>query len=827
MNKLYYSLFLFLFFIAANAQIINIPDANFKARLLAASPSNYTASTQTPTSEGNISSYNTIDTNGDGEIQVSEASLIKYLDIYNSSIFNIEGISDFSNLETFNCSTNQLKSLNVKGLTNLQRLYCSSNLLTVLDVSGLTNLQSFWCAENQLTSLNVAGLTNLKTFYCRQNQLKSLDMTGLTNLVQFHCNDNQLTSIDVSNFKYLQGLYCYTNKLTSLKVSGLTNLQTLSCSDNLLKSLDVLKLNNLQTLLCSQNQLKILNVSELTNLQSLSCYENLLTNLDVLGLTNLQSLVCENNQLTSLDLSESTNLRTLYCNKNKLSSLFLKNGSFSWETLLFKDNPDLVYICADEAEISLIQNKINEYGYATTCYVNSYCSFNPGGVFYTINGESKLNDNNSDCKESTLFFPNLKFLITDGTISGNFISNASGNYSFTMSEGTHTINPQLENPSYFNVSPASATVTFPTTASPFIQDFCITPNSVYHDLETVIIPLIPARPGFDATYKVKYKNKGNTIETATLVLDYVDASSDYVLSTIAPTSQSKGKLFWNLGTITPFESGEMVITMNVNSPMETPAVNGGDILSLIASINGLNTDETLLDNTFALRQVVVNSFDPNDKTCLEGNTINPRMIGEYIHYKIRFENTGTYAAQNIVVKDVIDTTKFDVSTLQMTDASHSCVTRITDPDKVEFIFENINLPFDDANNDGYVVFKIKTKPTLSVGDIISNFANIYFDYNFPIVTNTETSTFQTLANKEFNLDNYVSLSPNPAKDILNIAIQDNENVKSIGIYNMLGQLVQITTSPRNLINVSHLNTGNYIIKLNTDKGEISKKFIKE
>ncbi len=56
--------------------------------------------------------------------------------------------------------------------------------------------------------------------------------------------------------------------------------------------------------------------------------------------------------------------------------------------------------------------------------------------------------------------------------------------------------------------------------------------------------------------------------------------------------------------------------------------------------------------------------------------------------------------------------------------------------KVEFIFENINLPFDDANNDGFVAFKIKTKSSLVLGDTFSNSANIYFDYNFPIVTNT-------------------------------------------------------------------------------------------
>ena len=47
MKKLYTLLFLVYGFIT-NAQIVNIPDANFKAKLLSASASNGVASTETP-----------------------------------------------------------------------------------------------------------------------------------------------------------------------------------------------------------------------------------------------------------------------------------------------------------------------------------------------------------------------------------------------------------------------------------------------------------------------------------------------------------------------------------------------------------------------------------------------------------------------------------------------------------------------------------------------------------------------------------------------------------------------------------------------------------
>ncbi len=1037
MKKLYFSLVTFLFFAVANAQIVNIPDPVFKASLLAANSSNDFASVEIPNSNGNVTNYTVIDTNADGEIQISEAIAIKYLNIRFSNIYSMEGISSFSNLQYLGCEYNQLTSLNVSGLTylrylscydnqltnldasglaNLQSLSCSNNQLTNLNVSGLTNLQSLSCFSNQLTNLNVSGLTNLQSLSCFSNilmslnisgltnlqylncefnQLSNLNVSGLTNLLSLNCHDNQLTNIDVNdltNLQYLnceynqlsslnisgltnlqslscysnqltnlnvsgltnlQSLSCYNNQLTNLNVSGLTNLQSLSCFNNLLMSLnidgltnlhilnclanqltslDVSGLNNLQYLYCYNNQLTSLNVngltnllrlecnnnqfttldvsgltnlqsldcsynqlasfntngltnlqrlecnnnqfttldlsnltnledlncrnnqltsinvSGLTNLQSLNCYANQLTSLNVNGLTNLQSLFCYNNQLVSLNLSDLTNLQRLECNNNQLTtldvittklnnldcrnnqliSLFIKNGfTTSWTDLNINGNPDLIYICADEEDLTYVQNKINQYGYSATCQANSYCSFTPGGTFYTIKGDNKIDTDNNGCDTNDSIYQNLKYNITNGLVSGSLISNSSGNYNIPVQAGTHTITPQLENPTYFTASPTSAIVTFPATTSPSIQDFCIVPNGAHHDLEVVVIPLDVARPGFDASYKIKYKNKGNQIENATINFNYNDAILDYVSSSVTPTTQTTGTLSWNVGMFAPFQSGEYVVALNLNSPTETPPVNNGYVLNYTASVNGLNTDETPDDNTFALRQEVVNSFDPNDKTCLEGSTINPSMIGKYVHYKIRFENTGTFAAQNIVVKDMIDTTKFDLATLQMTDASHSCVTRITNPNKVEFIFENINLPFDDTSNDGYVVFKIKTKPTLVVGSTISNSANIYFDYNFPIVTNTATSTFSVLQNDAFEFDNYFTINPNPVYEVLNLTSKQDTEIYSLTIYNLLGQQIQTIAKPNSKIDVSSLNTGSYIVKVITDKGILSSNFLKK
>ncbi|HWR95023.1 MAG TPA: hypothetical protein VN192_07470, partial [Flavobacterium sp.] len=188
MKKLYFIVFAFLFFFVANAQIINIPDANFKALLLSASPSNDIASTQTPDVKGKVNSFDTIDTNSDGEIQVSEASLIKYLEFMNGNIKSLEGINEFVNLQALNCGYNDLISLNISGLNNLQTLRCYKNQLTILDVTELTNLKILDCSDNLLMSLNVSGLSNLTILECQENQLTNLDVSGLNNLQELYCH---------------------------------------------------------------------------------------------------------------------------------------------------------------------------------------------------------------------------------------------------------------------------------------------------------------------------------------------------------------------------------------------------------------------------------------------------------------------------------------------------------------------------------------------------------------------------------------------------------------------------------------------------------------
>lgn len=844
MKKLYFLILALCFFNGLSAQVVNIPDAIFKAKLFTSSPSTQIAKDL----NGN---WIKIDSNNNGQIEIDEAQKVSYLSITRTQTTSLVGISDFSNLTTLICESNLLASLDVSNLKKLIKLHCRANYISNLNLNGLANLEELDCSSNKMSSLNVSGLKSLKIFtcavntigaldvtsltaltelYCNFNLITSLNLSELTNLVQLSCGNNKISKLDISNLINLESFACPSNTISTLKIGNLSKLQTFYIDKNNMSSLDLNGLVNLKKLYCGYNSLSSLKLNNLKELEYISCDHNRISLIELDKLTKVVTLACYNNYLKTLDVSNLINLKNFSCYDNQLTYLNVKNGQ-NEPYFVFDGNPNLLYICADDGQTTEIQNKLTESGY-TKCAVNSYCSFTPGGIYYTIQGNGRFDWNNNGCDISDPVWSNMLLKITDleGKLISYSIADQKGFYSTYLPLGSYKVAPILENPTYFKSVPDNFDISFPEFISPYNLDFCLNISNPKSDLEVVFVPILPARPGFDAKYKIVYKNKGNTTLSGIVNLVFDDSVLDLISANPKVSTEKINNVTWNFTNLKPFETKEVALTFNVNTPTETPAVNIGDILKFNVTIKSENSDAMPLDNTFVFNQTVIGSYDPNDKTCLEGTVITPSLIGEYVHYMIRFENTGNYPAQNIVVKDMIDLDKFDISTLIPTSSSHPFVTKISENNKVEFIFENINLPFDDANNDGYIAFKIKTKPTLKVGDTFTNEANIYFDYNFPILTNKATSTFQTtLGIQDFDFSNYFTVFPNPASEVLNITNTKNIEIQSIAIYDILGQLVIAIPNAKSVsvIDVANLRTGNYFIKVKSDKGSSSMKFIKK
>ena len=167
----------------AEAQIITIPDVNFKAKLVNASPAIFTA-------RGVAGNIIRIDTNFNNEIEYAEALTVYELYISNSNISSLEGIQNFINLRSLVCPYNNLTQLPVSNLTQLNNLSVESNQLSsVAEIENLVHLSYVAVSNNPLLTLPLHNLINLLSLYCSETLLTEIDLCG-SGVIILWCESN-------------------------------------------------------------------------------------------------------------------------------------------------------------------------------------------------------------------------------------------------------------------------------------------------------------------------------------------------------------------------------------------------------------------------------------------------------------------------------------------------------------------------------------------------------------------------------------------------------------------------------------------------------------
>jgi hypothetical protein len=141
----------------------------------------------------------------------------------------------------------------------------------------------------------------------------------------------------------------------------------------------------------------------------------------------------------------------------------------------------------------------------------------------------------------------------------------------------------------------------------------------------------------------------------------------------------------------------------------------------------------------------IGSFDPNDKRGFPDGYGMEHYVwpGTELDYLIRFQNTGTDTAFNIVILDTLSKW-FDPASIKFGASSHPYRYDLTGEGVAHFIFENILLPDSNINepaSHGFVRFSIKPRPEMPLETLVENTAAIYFDFNEPIFTNTTFHRF--------------------------------------------------------------------------------------
>jgi len=405
-------------------------------------------------------------------------------------------------------------------------------------------------------------------------------------------------------------------------------------------------------------------------------------------------------------------------------------------------------------------------------------------------------------------------------------TNNDGYYVFNKPSGTYTLTYTPASPyTGYASSPASYSVVATTTGQSYCgNNFGVVVPASQCDVAIDLTPLSTVTPGFTAIYNIKVYNLNGLTTGGLLTFNF---EPGLTFKSAAPTQASfddaSAFVTWNVTNLAPgtYKSYTVRLNVPVNTQLGAQAFSFAEFTT-----NGACTETNLVNNIDTTHQTVVGSYDPNDKhVSPEGNIPNN---GQDLVYTIRFQNTGTAPAVNVVILDTLSS-NLDWSTFEFKDASHNLNIQ-REGEFVGFLFSNIMLPDSNANeaeSHGFVSYKIKALPNLAQGTQIKNTASIYFDFNEPIVTNTTLNIIDiSLSVGDLNKGNVnITLAPNPMRDYTNISIAGATDAPIyLEVRDMAGRLVQQQISESNLLRVDRnsMASGLYVYQLKQNNVLIGK-----
>lgn len=304
--------------------IVNIPDYEFKRDLV----------------------DSTINSNKDGEIQVSEALNVKSMGVvFSRTIFDMGDYRCIGKLE----GLQYFKNLTELYLNGSDTNYCVSS--EPVDLSGLKYLTKFECAEGGCSYVNLDNSLSLKDVNVQGNS--SNNFRGCYDLETFTTRNSYL-DLDFTNYTKLKSIYSMVS-IDSLIVKGCTSLETVYLeADYNIKSFDFSDCINLKSLFIGEaGRLSELNLSNVNKLEKITVHSSGLNNLNLSNMPNLK-----------------------YALIGGVENLNIKNGSLFTAEPISENNyaegfglefaSDLKTICVDEGEYEFIKSLVEKYGYNST-----------------------------------------------------------------------------------------------------------------------------------------------------------------------------------------------------------------------------------------------------------------------------------------------------------------------------------------------------------------------------------------------------------------------------------------------------------------------------
>ncbi|GJM36603.1 MAG: hypothetical protein DHS20C18_56040 [Saprospiraceae bacterium] len=231
----------------------------------------------------------------------------------------------------------------------------------------------------------------------------------------------------------------------------------------------------------------------------------------------------------------------------------------------------------------------------------------------------------------------------------------------------------------------------------------------------------------------------------------------------------------------------------------------------------------------------IGAYDPNDKQAWPLGTGDDHRIRPEtkLEYMIRFQNTGTDTAFNIVIKDALSA-HLNPATVQPGAASHPYRFNMLEGNVLQFSFDNIELPDSNVNqlgSNGFVKFSVEQMTDNPIGTEILNEAAIYFDFNEPVITNTvsrlisEEVVIVSVDDPKGPNSLPVTVFPNPFSTTTTIQVQDlNGQPGQLQLFDLHGKHLksQKLENGQTQLNAENMTAGLYFFSITTAGKTVSR-----
>jgi|GEM_PF-3776559 len=325
---------------------------------------------------------------------------------------------------------------------------------------------------------------------------------------------------------------------------------------------------------------------------------------------------------------------------------------------------------------------------------------------------------------------------------------------------------------------------------------------------------------FVNTYTIQCKNTGTVAAEYAQIHVFLDDYFEYIDASSTLVSQNGNEYVFDIGTLGVGET--YILTLQVKVSCDA-ALGQTHCLSASATADNTCSD---VNNSLALTrecQPNIGSYDPNDKRAFSQGALTDHFIpaDSIIEYQIRFQNTGTDTAFNIVITDTLSSL-LDIESIIAGASSHSYRMELEQNDIVRFIFNDIMLPDSNVNeaaSHGFVKFRIRHRPGLVPGDVIPNKAAIYFDFNEAVITNELELEIQspvsTVKPPRPVPAAVLNIYPQPAGEVVVFELKSRAGQQPcrLEILNLLGQKLYDQPLKQGVNTVAHLPAGQHFFRL--------------